>query len=49
MEEAPYRPIKVGYDLATTYHEKIVIINVMSREEYEDQRSSRDDLPNEFS
>lgn len=42
------RPITVGYDLATALDETLIVMYVMSQNEYEEQRDSRDELPEEF-
>lgn len=48
VEQSPERPIEVGYDLATAYDEELVVVHVVSNDEYERQRSTKEDLPSEF-
>jgi len=49
IEQAPERSITVGYDLATAYDETLVVMYVMSQEQFDERQGSRDDLPEEFS
>lgn len=48
LEQSPHRPIEVGDELATAYGERLVVVHVVSEEEYESQRASTESLPSEF-
>ncbi|MFP8958424.1 universal stress protein [Natrialbaceae archaeon A-CW3] len=48
LEQAPERPISVGYDLATAYDDTLVVLSVMTESEYDDRIQSREELPDEF-
>lgn len=49
VDQAPHRPITVGYDLATAFDEMLIVMYVMSEKEYNKRQESRDELPEEFS
>lgn len=48
INQAPQRPITVGYNLATALDETLIVMYVIPQSEYENQRTSRDELPEEF-
>jgi nucleotide-binding universal stress UspA family protein len=48
VNQAPERPIRVGYEMATAYDEPLVVAYVVSEDEFEEQRASTADLPAEF-
>lgn len=48
VDHAPEEPIVVGYDLATTYDEPLVAMYVVTDEEYQERRRSREEVPEEF-
>lgn len=48
VDQGPQRPISVGHDLATAFDEALIVMYVMPREEYDERRDSRDELPEEF-
>lgn len=48
VEQAPEQPIEVGYDVAAAYDDELVVLHVVSDDEYERQRSQKEDLPSEF-
>ncbi|MFP9192669.1 hypothetical protein ACLI4Q_13555 [Natrialbaceae archaeon A-CW1-1] len=37
LEQAPERPITVGYDLATTYDDTLVVLSVLTESEYDER------------
>lgn len=41
VEQAPHRPITVGYDLAGAYDETLVVVYVMPEAEYDHRRHDR--------
>ncbi|WP_252699721.1 universal stress protein [Natronosalvus vescus] len=49
IDQAPQRPITVGYNLATALDETLIVMYVMPQKEYDEQRNSRDELPEEIS
>ena len=48
IEHTPQQPISVGYNLATAYDETLVLVYVITEEEFEQRRNERDELPEEF-
>lgn len=48
VDQAPGRPISVGYDLATAYDDTMIGLYVMSDDDYKTRRSSSSDVPAEF-
>lgn len=45
VERAPGRPIEVGYDLATAYDDTLIVLYVMSDEEYQRRQEERGEIP----
>lgn len=48
VDQSPAGPIRVGYDLATAYDDTLLVLYVITDEEFERQREAQEDLPKEF-
>ena len=48
VEHAPDEPITTGYELATAVDETLVVLYVMSQEEFNHRQQSTEELPEEF-
>lgn len=48
VDQMPEQPITIGYDLAATYDETLVVMYVMSEDRFDEWQSNREDMPEEF-
>lgn len=48
VDQTTHRPLSVGYDLATAYDDTMIVLYVMSNDDFKDRKGSTDDLPEEF-
>lgn len=48
VEQMPQQPITIGYDLAATYDEDLVVMYVMTEDRYDEWKSNQDEMPEEF-